>query len=688
MILKNLRDYYYEISNSHVKLNDPNWELYKEYRNEYNAARRRKQIEFFKSKTASELKQNFYKYYSSSISIKSDKTNKNNNINLIMNGDKVVTEPSTICDSFNSFFTTLSSKSLANHDRSTNFIDKIFKQMKNNNKIISNQSFNFNLTSETTVLNFINSLDKASGPGISDIPTKIIKLCSSSLTPLLTNLFNAAILQSKIPNEWKFAVVTPLFKNKGDVKDINNYRGISVLPPIAKIFEKILSEQISYFFNSNMLFFAGQHGFRRNHSCETALHELLSELNVIRDKKMIALLLFIDFRKAFDLVDSNLLILKLFHYGFGNSALNLVKNYFENREQIVKIGRTTSSTAPLSLGVPQGSCLGPLFFIIFINDLPMSIGNLECKMFADDTTLLERDENLNRLQSKFIKSLENLIDWCFYNRLDINWQKTQFMFVTNKRIKTPKSIFLGDQSIEVVDTFKLLGIAIDNKLNFLKHVAKLRRSINVKLFTIKRLFYLSTSVKIQFFKTFIMPLFDYCSTLFIYFPKSSIQKLKNCYDFCLLKLFKFKIELYNVFSEKFESPSAVNKYYTKLQSYGISTLEHRFIIRASSFVHKIFNSYSAPSLLSEKLQLNKDHKSYRLRNCNNIIEPNPRTIHGGQTFSYFFSKLINNIFLDTININFEDFKTITFNNINNIYIKFIKYFENFDLNYRYTNLYR
>ena len=175
---------------------------------------------------------------------------------------------------------------------------------------------------------------------------------------------------------------------------------------------------------------------------------------------------------------------------------------------------------------------------------------------------------------------------------------------------------------------------------------------------------------------------------FYLFSEISIQKLKNCYDFCLLKLFKFKIELYNVFSEKFESPSAVNKYYTKLQSYGISTLEHRFIIRASSFVHKIFNSYSAPSLLSEKLQLNKDHKSYRLRNCNNIIEPNSRTIHGGQTFSYFFSKLINNIFLDTININFDDFKTITFNNINNIYIKFNKYFENFDLNYRYTNLYR
>ena len=112
----------------------------------------------------------------------------------------------------------------------------------------------------------------------------------------------------------------------------------------------------------------------------------------------------------------------------------------------------------------------------------MSIGNLLCKMFADDTTLLKIDENLGRLQSKFIKSLENLTDWCFYNRLDINLQKTQFIFVTYKRIKTPKSLLLGDQSIEVVDTFKLLGIKINNKLNFLKHVSKLRRSINVKLF--------------------------------------------------------------------------------------------------------------------------------------------------------------------------------------------------------------
>jgi retron-type reverse transcriptase len=219
---------------------------------------------------------------------------------------------------------------------------------------------------------------------------------------------------------------------------VKNYRGISVLPPVAKLFEKVLAEQIVDFTSQQKIFFNDQHGFRPGHSCETALHQLISDLNTIRDQKSIAMLLFIDFRKAFDLVDSSLLTHKLFHYGFGNNALKLVGNYFKHRQQQTKVGQTTSSFSPISLGVPQGSVLGPLFFLFFINDLAFYLEKFKCIMFADDTNLYKNDVNIERLITRFASDIGALQEWCAFNRIDINWSKTFIMFVSNKRIEPPK----------------------------------------------------------------------------------------------------------------------------------------------------------------------------------------------------------------------------------------------------------
>jgi hypothetical protein len=148
-------------------------------------------------------------------------------------------------------------------------------------------------------------------------------------------------------------------------------------------------------------------------------------------------------------------------------------------------------------------------------------------MFADDTTLYEAMEELQELINSFKQKLETLIDWCKFNKLDINWSKTFFMFVTNKRVKNklPKEIMIDNNQIRVVDSFKLLGVTIDNKLNFVKYCSDVRLILNRKMYSIKRLFYLATSVKIQFFKSFMLPYFDYCLSLTIYFPKSTIQSL-------------------------------------------------------------------------------------------------------------------------------------------------------------------
>ena len=161
------------------------------------------------------------------------------------------------------------------------------------------------------------------------------------------------------------------------------------------------------------------------------MHELLSDLNEIRRKRVVALLLFIDFRKAFDLVDAELLLLKLVKYGFSNNAIKLIANYFQDRSQTVKYNGKLTDYVPTYLGVPQGSVLGPLFFLIFINDLAFII-ELICKMFADDTTLYSSDENVERLIGHFKAKTLVLIEWCKMNRLDLNWSKTFFMFITSK----------------------------------------------------------------------------------------------------------------------------------------------------------------------------------------------------------------------------------------------------------------
>ena len=174
-------------------------------------------------------------------------------------------------------------------------------------------------------------------------------------------MINNCIITKTIPDEWKSAVVTPLYKSKGEKSDVNNYRGISIISPIAKIFEKVLATQIIDYLTKYDILCDDQHGFRNSHSCETVLHELLTDLNDARNNKLVSLLLFIDFRKAFDLVDSNLLLRKLHHYGFDTHACDLIRNYFLNRSQIVKYENAFSDKKSTDLGTPQGSILGPLF---------------------------------------------------------------------------------------------------------------------------------------------------------------------------------------------------------------------------------------------------------------------------------------------------------------------------------------
>ena len=292
--------------------------------------------------------------------------------------------------------------------------------------------------------------------------------------------------------------------------------------------------------------------------------------------------------------------------------------------------------------------------------------------------------------------INDLLLWCKNNRLDINWTKTFLMVFTNKRIKIPDSICFKEIEIKCVNEFKLLGITIDSKLSFNTHVSNLGRIINSKLFSIKRLFYLSTSVKVQFFKTFILPYFDYCLTLSIYFNKSVIQRLCNKYYLCLYMLFKLDSHNYTDYNE-------LNEYL--LGKFNIPAFQHRIIHRLSIFSYKMLNFTSAPEILKENIvdnflgssiiQLSQKEplflpdNSKSLRNRVITISSNEKVSkYALKTFTYFSNVFLKCLNLDSFNLKFSSFITYVTSNIKSIFSAFLNRFSNFNFDINKIRLYK
>ena len=301
---------------------------------------------------------------------------------------------------------------------------------------------------------------------------------ATAIVPSLARLINHSFQVSVFPSRWKTAKVTPLHKG-GDLDEVSNFRPISVLPVLSKVIERHIHDALYSYLTENNLIYSRQSGFRKHHSTETALLRIIDDLLLNLDGNKVGGLVLIDYCKAFDMVDHAILLEKLNVYGVNGSSLTWFKSYLSERRQLVSLPGTKSDITTVRHGVPQGSILGPLLFIVFINDLPLHVSSSDVDLYADDTTITSYADfrNMSKLQDSLNKAVSEVLSWASANKLPINDKKTKVLVVTGKRLLSKidhaPEVSIGDTKLTNVLSAKLLGLEIDHELTFSRHVDNL-----------------------------------------------------------------------------------------------------------------------------------------------------------------------------------------------------------------------
>ena len=546
------------------------------------------------------------------------------NCTFHINGNDV-NDKQIISDEFNEYFVNIGPKLASNIDNTSNPIEYV-------NDILN--SISIPTITESEVTDILLSL-KNSSAGYDEIPAHILKQNTILYIKPLTHLVNSSINKGIFPDELKIAKVIPIFKS-GNKESIENYRPISILSVFTKVFEKVMYKHLINFVDKNDILYKYQFGFRRQHSTNHAVITLVEKITNALDKGKVVVGCFLDLKKAFDTVNHRILISKLRKYGIRGHILQWFESYLKNRKQFVQIKNIKSQIKSPTCGVPQGSILGPLLFILYINDLANVSDVLFPILFADDTSVYIEADKESDLIKTLNEELAKLNIWLNANKLTINIAKSHYMvFHRGRRKSNICNPILNNVSLERVQCTKFLGIIIDDGLKWTNHISYIKNKIAKGFGIILRARkFFNKKTLLNLYHAFIFPYLIYCVEIW--------GNAANIYLDPLIKLQK-KIIRVITFSQYL---AHTNDLFVQLQ---ILPFKKLVIHRIGLQMFKINLGY-IPKAVESLFTTNSDTHKYNTRNRDKM-----RSAYGKHEFMYsnfrFVGIHIWNYILDHLDIN-------------------------------------
>lgn len=635
------RDYYHRRATKTSRAGD--WEKYRK----------------LKSFVAREVKRNKSEYYRELIDTNKGKpdelwkcinevTGRKNKTSpsCIMSDGVCYTEAQSIAQILNSYFCTVASK-LAEHFASIVGGASIILPL--NNSIPISEKFYFGNVTTEYVEHQLFSLRTNKATGLDRIGARLLKDASSAIAPCLAKIFNYSFSTAIFPNLWKIGRIVALHK-QGNRTDMNNYRPITILPTISKLLERAVHQQLYHYLNEKKVLAKEQHGFRARRATDTALIHFSDKILASMDSGQVTGVAFLDLSKAFDTVNHELLLGKLSRLGLADNSVSWFRSYLSNRLVITVVEGKKSSEMNIPNGVPQGSILGPLLFVLYMNDLPQCLKSCKVMLYADDTVLYYSSSMVSDVETKLNEDLENITVWFNNHFLTLNAEKSKFVLIgSSRKLNSCDAIkvTVQDHQVNQSATAKYLGITIHENLTWTEHVKVMSAKINQRIGILKRLRHiLSKEELVTVYTSVILPLFDYADLVW---GDKSNKVLMDDLQILQNKAAKVILGLPRAHS----ATDALQKLnWVKLN---FRRTQHRRIA-----IHKCLHGIMDTELI---LTQNCNRHSYSTRQSANLYLPKVKTEWGKQRFTYQAASDWNDLENDTKNIaNFNIFKRKLFSN--------------------------